>query len=136
MYSNTALRRSRTPFRMNQEHSTGSRVRVTIERADQRENHGVRHRLEQKTGRPGQNINRQKTDDDHCDRINQGAVHFRRRVADHFEDVEGLPLPQGDLAEDIFDHENRAIHQDTEIDCTDGKQIGGGVLNIETDEGE
>ena len=30
MDSKAALRRSRTPLRMNQEHSTGSRVRVTI----------------------------------------------------------------------------------------------------------
>ena len=30
MASNAALRRSRTPFRMNHEHSTGSNINVTI----------------------------------------------------------------------------------------------------------
>ena len=50
--------------------------------------------------------------------------------------LNGVPSRSGDLAEDILHHEDRAIHQDAEIDRADGEQIGRGVLQVEADEGE
>ena len=106
------------------------------QRADQREDHGVRHRLEQRPGRPGQDIDRQEAGHDHRDRVEQRAIHFRRRVADDFHDVERRSLARGDLAEDVLHHHHRAIHQDAEIHRADGEQVGRGVLQIEADERE
>ena len=104
--------------------------------ADQREHHRVRHRLEQRPGRPGQHIDRQEAGHDHRDRIEQRAVHLRRRVLDDFLDVERSSLARGDLAENVLHHDHRAIHQDSEIHRADGQQVGRGVLQIETDERE
>ena len=50
--------------------------------------------------------------------------------------LSGVPWRSGDLAEDVLHHEHRAIHQDAEIDRADGEQVGRGVLQVETDEGE
>ena len=104
------------------------------QRADQGEDHGVRHRLEQRAGRPRQHVDRQEADHDHRHRVEQRAIHFRRRVADDLLDVERRPLAQRDLAEDVFHHHHRAIHQDAEIHRADREQVGRGVLDVQTDE--
>ena len=56
--------------------------------ADQRENHGVRHGLEQRPGRPGQHIDRQEAGHDHRDGVEQRAIHLRRGLQDDLLDVE------------------------------------------------
>jgi hypothetical protein len=87
-------------------------------------------------GRPGQDIDRQEAGHDHRDGIEQRPIHLRRRVPDDLPDVERRSLAQRDLAEDVFHHHHRAIHQDAEIDRADGQQVGRGVLQVETDERE
>ena len=69
---------------MNHAHSTGSKRQRDDQGADQREDHGVRHRLEQRPGRPGQDVDRQEAGDDHRDRVEQRAIHLRRGVLDDF----------------------------------------------------
>ena len=74
---------------MNNEHSTGSSVSVHDQRAHQREHHGVGHRLEQRSGRARQHIDRQEAGDDHGDRVEQRPVDFRGRIADDLQQLDG-----------------------------------------------
>ncbi|OIQ67486.1 hypothetical protein GALL_509340 [mine drainage metagenome] len=106
------------------------------QRTDQREHHGVRHRLEQRPGRSGQDIDRQEAGDDHRDRIEQRAIHLGRGVPDDLPDLERSALARRHLAEDVFHHHHRAVDQDPEIHRADGQQVGRGMLEIEADEGE
>src|SRR5665213_2254358 len=104
--------------------------------ADQRENHGVSHRFEQRAGGSGQHVNRQEAGHDDCDRVEQRAINFRGRSFDDLYDVERSSTARGDLAENILHHEYRAIHQYAEIHRSNGEQIGRGTLKIEANKGE
>ena len=40
------------------------------------------------------------------------------------------------LAENILDHDDRAIHQNAEVHCANGKEIGGDIFQVQADKGE
>ena len=42
----------------------------------------------------------------------------------------------GELAVDVFDHDDRAVDDDAEVDSADGEQVGGFAGSVKKDEGE
>ncbi len=50
--------------------------------------------------------------------------------------LSGVPLRARDLAENVFHHHYRAIHENAEIHRADGEQVGRSILQIEADERE
>src|SRR5260370_41693815 len=57
--------------------------------ADEREAHGVRHRVKEFSGGPGESVNRQIARDDDGDGIKDGAIH-------------GAPGGKGDVRQFVF----------------------------------
>ena len=45
-------------------------------------------------------------------------------------------MAQAELAVDIFDHDDRAVNDDAEVDGADGEQVGGFAGSVKKDEGE
>ncbi len=43
---------------------------------------------------------------------------------------------QGDLAEDVLDHEHSAVGQDAEVDRADGQEVRRRALQVQAGEGE
>ena len=108
MASNAALRRSRTPSRMNQAHSTGSRVSVTISEPTSANTMVSAIGLNRSPGRPGQDIDRQKADHDHRHGIEERPVHFRRRILDDLDNIEAACPGAAAIWRKIFSTMNTA----------------------------
>ena len=81
MDSKAALRRSRTPGRMNHAHSTGSRVSVTISEPTSAKTIVSAIGLNSVPEGPESDVDGQEAGHDHRDGVDQRPVHFRRRVA-------------------------------------------------------
>src|SRR5208283_6053294 len=58
------------------------------------------------------------------------------RCENNFVQLVVFPFSQRKLTVDIFDHDYRAINNDSEIDCANGKQVGGAIVRMQHNEGE
>ena len=96
-----------------------------MQRTEQREAHGVRHRMKELSGGPVQRINRQVARDDDGDRIENGAVHVSRRGENDIGEFVILAGAKAEFAIDVLDHDDGAVNDDAEIDGADGEKIGG-----------
>ena len=104
------------------------------QRAEERERHRVRHGPEQASRRPRQGVDRKVSRDDDRDRIEDRPLDVPGRVSDHFGHVELLAVTRGQLAEDVLDHDDRAVHDHAEINRADRQQVGRDMRPVETDE--
>ena len=85
---------------------------------------------------PGQRVDREVARDDDRNRIEDRSLDVPGRVADDFDDVELLAVACGQLAEDVLDHDDRAVDDHAEIDRADRQQVGRDVRPVQTDERE
>src|ERR1700722_15615927 len=106
------------------------------ERAEERERHCVGHRVEQFSGRPGQRVDRQISGDDDGDRIKDRTIDIARGVQNHFVQVVIGAFAFGEFAIDVFDHHDRAVDDDAEVDRADREQVGGFAGSVKKYKGE
>ena len=92
--------------------------------------------MKQFSGRPAQCINRDITRDNHRDGIKNRAIHVFRGGKNYFLQVVFLALAQTQFAINVFDHHQRAVDDDSEIDRANGQQICRHVMRMQENERE
>ena len=106
------------------------------ERSDEGDGDGVGHRLEEFRRRADERVDGKVSGDDDGDRVEDGAVDIFRGGKDDFLQVVVLAFALAKFAEDVFDHDERAVDEDAEIYGSDGKKISCGAARVKEDEGE
>ena len=108
------------------------------QRAEERKRHRPGHGLEQASLHPLQRENGQIRRDDDGDRVEDGPLDFMRGLrgstSHRFRGICFLPL--GQVANDVFNHHHRAIHDHSEIQRAKGEQVCGNTLQIQTCRGK
>src|SRR5690242_16230171 len=92
--------------------------------------------MEELAGRAAEGIDGQVAGDDHGDGIEDRSVHVLRRQQDYFIDIDGLPLAQGEFAEDVLHHNYGAVNDDAEVYGANREQVSGNVVRVQDDEGK
>src|SRR6516164_9047405 len=103
-------------------------------RADQRERHGVGHRVKEFSSRATERVDGQISGDDDGDGIKDGAVNVTRGVEQDFGEVVVLSVAFAEFAIDVFHHNDGAVNDDSEIDGSDGEEVSGFAGEMEEDE--
>ena len=106
------------------------------ERADEREGHGVGHGMKEFSGGAGERVDRKVSGDDDGDGIKNGAVNVAGGVQKDFVELVVLAVALAEFAIDVFDHDDGAVNDDSEIDGADGEKIGGFAGEMQKNEGE
>ena len=100
------------------------------------ERHRVRHRPEQASRWAGQHVDGEVAGDDDRNRVEDRPLDVAGRAADDFDDVELLAVACSQFAEDVLDHDDRAVDDHAEIDRADRQQVGRDVRPVQADERE
>ncbi len=92
--------------------------------------------MEQLRRRPAECIDRQIACQNHGDGVEDRAIDIFRRRQNDFVQLVGLSCSQREFAVDVLHHDNGAIDDDAEVDCSDGQQVGGAIVRMQNNEGE
>src|ERR1700733_507448 len=92
--------------------------------------------MEKFSGRSGEGVDRNVTGNDHRDGIENGTVHVLGSREDHFLQIILLAFAQTQFAVNVFNHDQRAVDDDSEVDCADGEQICNHTVGVQKNEGE
>ncbi len=102
------------------------------------EDHRIGHRLEESAGRSRQGVDRKKGSDDDGDGVEDRTVDLGGGLHNDLyrgQRVAFLPIDRHP-PEDVLDHDHGRVDEDAEVDGADRQQVGGDMLQVETDEGE
>src|SRR6185437_703257 len=91
--------------------------------AEERECHGVSHRMEKFSGSATKGVNRDVSSDDDGDGVEDGTVYVSGGGENHFVQFVTLAFAQTELAINVLYHHERAVDDDAEVDSTDRKQV-------------
>src|ERR1043165_1436333 len=72
----------------------------------------------------GERIVRNVRGDDDGDRIKNGAIHVTTGVEQHLMKFGILAVAFGKFAINVFDHDDGAVNDDSEVDGTNGEEVG------------
>src|SRR5580692_1707286 len=106
------------------------------ESADKGEGHGVGHGMEKPSGGAGEGIDREIAGDDDGDGVKDGAVDIASGGENDVVDFIFLAVAEAELAVDVFDHDDRAVDDDPEVDGADREKVCGFTGGMEKNESE
>jgi hypothetical protein len=105
-------------------------------RSRQRENDGPRHRPKHPAFRTGQGQDRQVNDDDDADREGHWPADLDRSSTDDVDDGRRTLASSGKAPNDVFDHDDRAVDDQSEVDCAQAHQVAGDAADHHSAESE
>ncbi len=104
--------------------------------AEQGEGDGPGHGLEEAAFHRLQGEDGQVGGDDDADGVEDGPLDFVGGFADLLHDrLVGLAM-MAEMANDVLDHDDRAVDDHAEVQRAEGEQVGGDVAEVEADGGE
>ena len=106
------------------------------QRAQQRGAHRKCHGSEQPPLHPLQREQGQIGADQDRQREQNGPLDLNRRPTDGVEGAGSPDLARGELAHDVFHHDQRAVHDDAEIERPQAQQAGMNSVNVHAQKGE
>ena len=132
----TGFSHSLAPLAKSEAGQHGSDEDGEDERAEQSEADHPGHGLEEAAFDGLQGEDGQVGGDDHAARVEDGALHFVRGFADLLRWGDACLAAVAEVADDVFDHDDRAVDDHAEVERAEREQVGGNVAQVEADGGE